>query len=456
MPATNLTKPLTGEELEGLVTSLGTPSALIELGVIAACLAVAWLAVRLLRGAESRPGSIWFGRRVIDSVLFPGIALLLLLFGRWALRDWGVPIALFRVAVPVVLSLLVIRASVRVLRVAFPASHVMRTVERSISWLAWGAVILWITGLLPIILQELDAIQWKVGATQISVRNLLEGVLTASVVLVAALWVSAALESKLLKGATDNLSIRKMAANALRALLLFIGLMFALTAAGIDITALGVLGGALGVGIGFGLQKLASNYVSGFVILAERSIRIGDMVKVDGFEGRITDINTRYTVVRALNGRESIVPNELLITQRVENSSLADRKVLLTSTVQVAYGTDLDVLLPRMVEVIAAVPRVLNDPEPGVQLSAFASDGLELTLLWWIADPENGMGNVRSNVNRAVLRLLNSSGVEIPFPQRVLRSASSTEASAHVDALPPPPVSAPPARTGAVATSEAP
>jgi hypothetical protein len=114
--------------------------------------------------------------------------------------------------------------------------------------------------------------------------------------------------------------MRKMAANALRALLLLVGLMFALSAAGIDLTALGVLGGALGVGIGLGLQKLAANYVSGFVILAERSMRIGDMVKVDGFEGRITDITTRYTVIRALNGREAIVPNEMMITQRVENS----------------------------------------------------------------------------------------------------------------------------------------
>ena len=238
-----------------------------------------------------------------------------------------------------------------------------------------------------------------------------------------ALWVSAALEQKLLEGATDNLSIRKMAANALRAVLLFVGLMFALSAAGIDLTALGVLGGALGVGIGFGLQKLAANYISGFVILAERSMRIGDVVRVDNFEGRITDITTRYTVIRALNGRESIVPNEMLITSRVENSSLADPKVLLQTVVQVAYGTDLATLMPQLVTAILAVPRVLADPAPAVQLSAFASDGLELTVLFWIADPENGQGNVRSQANLAILRTLNEAGVEIPFPQRVMRQA---------------------------------
>ena len=200
-----------------------------------------------------------------------------------------------------------------------------------------------------------------------------------------------------------------------------VGLMFALSAAGIDLTALGVLGGALGVGIGLGLQKLAANYVSGFVILAERSMNIGDVVKADGFEGTITDITTRYTVIRALNGRESIVPNEMMITQRIENSSLADPKVAVSTVVQVAYGTDLDVLMPRMQEVVSQVPRVIGDPAPSVLLSNFAADGLELTVAFWIEDPEKGQLAPRSQVNLALLKLFNDLGVEIPFPQRVVR-----------------------------------
>ena len=239
--------------------------------------------------------------------------------------------------------------------------------------------------------------------------------------LVLALWISAALEKRVLNRTLHDLSLRKVAANALRSVLLLVGLLFALSAVGVDLTALSVLGGALGVGLGFGLQKLASNYVSGFVILFERSLRIGDMVKVDGFEGRITDIRTRYTVIRALNGRESIVPNEMLITQRVENASLADPKVLLTTLVQVAYGTDVQALRPKIDAVVRAVPRVLADPAPAVQLSEFAADGMTLTVLFWIMDPENGQGSVRSDVNLAVLALFEAEGVEIPFPQRVVR-----------------------------------
>jgi small-conductance mechanosensitive channel len=243
-------------------------------------------------------------------------------------------------------------------------------------------------------------------------------------VLLVVLWLSSVIEVRLLSGselAGGSLSLRKMAANATRALLVFIGLLVAMSAAGIPLGALSVLGGAVGVGIGFGLQKLASNYVSGFVILAERSLRIGDVVRVDGFEGRVTDIHTRYTVIRALNGRESIVPNELLITQRVENASLADPRILMTTTVQVAYGTDLSALSPHIVEAVRAVPRVVADPGPAVQLAAFASDGLQLNIVFWIADPQNGQGNVLSDVNLAVLRTLKDSGVEIPFPQRVVR-----------------------------------
>ena len=195
--------------------------------------------------------------------------------------------------------------------------------------MVWGGLVLWLTGALPFLMEEMEDVQWRIGGASVSLLMLLQGALSAGAVLLLVLWMSATIEAQLLKGAVGtSISARKMAANATRAMLLVIGVLIALTAVGIPIGALSVLGGAIGVGIGLGLQKLAANYVSGFVILAERSLRIGDLVKVDNFEGHITDIKTRYTVIRALSGRESIVPNEMLITQRVENASLADRNVL--------------------------------------------------------------------------------------------------------------------------------
>jgi small-conductance mechanosensitive channel len=414
-----------GLDLGGLLAwlqSLAAPSTLVELAVIAGCLALSAALVRLVRGPHPRPG-IWFGRGIVDGVLFPALALAAVLAARWVLHGAGAQGA-FRIAVPVLTSLVAIRIGVRVLDAAFPRSRLVKVAERSISWVAWGAVVLWVTGLMPVLMAALDNVRWKMGGAEVSVWSLIEGTFTAGAVLLVVLWLSAAIEGRLLAGAAgggDDLSLRKIAANATRALLVFVGLLLALSAAGIPLGALGVLGGAVGVGIGFGLQKLAANYVSGFVILAERSLRIGDTVLVDGFEGRITDIHTRYTVIRALNGRESIVPNELLITQRVENASLSDPRIVLRTTVQVAYGTDLDRLMPRLRDAVVAVPRVLSDPMPGVLLSSFAADGLELAVMFWISDPQNGEGNVRSDVNRAILRALNEAGVEIPFPQRVVR-----------------------------------
>ncbi|MBT9598709.1 MAG: mechanosensitive ion channel [Vitreoscilla sp.] len=409
--------------LDEMLTALGRSSAWIEAGVVLGCLGAAWVVVRLIRGAQVPQGSVWFGRRIIDGVLFPILALALAYGARRVMLGLDLPLAVFKIAIPVLLSFAVIRLSVRVLSAAFPASRVVRVAERTISWLAWLTVVAWITGVLPVLLDELDTIQFKLGGAHVSVRNVIEGALSAGFVLVLVLWVSAAIESRLLQGAYgEQLSLRKAAANGVRAILTFVGLLLALTAVGIDLTALSVLGGAIGVGLGFGLQKLAANYVSGFVILAERSLRIGDMVKVDGFEGRITDIATRYTVIRALNGREAIVPNEMLITQRVENSSLADPKVLISTVVQVAYDTDLDTLRPQLVQSVQGVERVLSDPAPAVQLSGFATDGLELTVQFWITDPENGSGNARSEVNLAILRCLNAQGVEIPYPQRVVRT----------------------------------
>jgi small-conductance mechanosensitive channel len=176
----------------------------------------------------------------------------------------------------------------------------------------------------------------------------------------------------------------------------------------------------LGVGLGFGLQKLASNYVSGFVILFERSVRIGDTIKVDSFEGVVADIKTRYTLLRGSNGRESIVPNEKLITERIENLSLADPKLLLTTTVTVGYDSNVEQVEAILIDAAMATNRVLKDPSPAARLANLGADGLEYQLLFWIADPENGQLNVRSDINTRMLKGLRAAGIDIPFQQRVL------------------------------------
>ena len=402
---------------------LNSFEALQELMLFAACVGVALALVWALRRATFQwELKVLLGRHLVDGVLFPSLLLGLVFASRsiWAKSH---PLWLFDFLLPVCVSLAAIRLGVKVLQAAFKDAAWVRPVERSLSWLAWGAVVLWLTGLLPMVLEELDLIQWKVGSSHLSVRTLIEGGLTAGLVMLLTLWVSSAIESRLLRTSTGSeLSLRKAVSNAVTSLLMFVGLMVSLSAVGIDLTALSVLGGAVGVGIGFGLQKLAANYVSGFVILAERSMRIGDSVKLDGFEGRVTDIKARYTVIRAPTGRESIVPNEMLINSRVENLSLADSKVLQSTSVLVAYGSDVDLVMQLLTQACDMQMRVLQEPATFVTLTSFAADGLEFSAHYWVDEQQPGLLTLKSEINLSILKLLNEHGIEIPYPQRVVHS----------------------------------
>jgi len=433
MAAAGLSSPLEtlrGVKLEQAWATMTYGSALIELGVLCGGLLLAWALVRAVSRAvpQGSNASVLLGRRAFDGALFPLLLLLLIYAAHATLKIAGVPLFLLALALPVLLSLAIIRVGVKVLQAAFKQAPLVRVLERSISWLAWLAVVLWITGLLPLLLGELDSIVWRVGGSKLTALDVLGGALTAAAVLIVALWVSSAIEDRLLASATGgDLSLRKAVSNGVRALLVGVGLILSLTAVGIDLTALSVLGGAIGVGVGLGLQKLAASYVSGFVMLAERSVRIGDSVRIDNFEGRITDIKARYTVVRALSGRESVVPNDMFISNRIENLSLTDPKVLQTTTVPVVHGSDADRVMSLLEAAARTQPRVLADPAPAAQLSQFGPDGLEFTLCYWIVDPENGQGNLRSAINLEILRSLRAHGVEIVSAQRVFQIQNAAQ-----------------------------
>jgi small-conductance mechanosensitive channel len=206
-----------------------------------------------------------------------------------------------------------------------------------------------------------------------------------------------------------------------KAALLIVAVLVVLPLIGVDLTVLSVFGGALGVGLGLGLQKIASNYVSGFIILLDRSIRLGDMITADSHYGEVTNITTRYVVVRSLTGVEAIIPNDTLVTTTVLNHSYSDRSVRLVVRVQVAYRTDMAGVLSLLLEVARRHPRVLKEPEPTAQILQLAESGVDLELGFWIKDPERGSQNVRSDISVDLLSEFGSRGIEIPYPQREVR-----------------------------------
>jgi small-conductance mechanosensitive channel len=240
------------------------------------------------------------------------------------------------------------------------------------------------------------------------------------VTLIAAVWLSGSVERKLMRAPLDS-NLRIVLARLSKVAMMFLALMITLPLVGIDLTALSVFGGALGVGLGFGLQKIMANYVSGFIILLDRSIRIGNIVQVGADGGEVTQITTRYTVLKHPGGNEFIVPNETLIGTTVQNQTYSNSRIRLATSVGVAYDTDLDLATRLMAEAAKAQPRALAEPAPKVFLTQFADSAINLEVGFWIDDPEEGKGNIVSDVNFAIWRSFKEHGIAIPFPQREVR-----------------------------------
>ncbi|NEX60436.1 mechanosensitive ion channel family protein [Noviherbaspirillum galbum] len=414
--------------LSDLWSDLQDPGLLLQLGVLAFCLSAGWLVAKLLRGRVTAERAQWrvmrFGVESFSRVLWPLLALAFVALAKTLLVA-GHHVNLLRVAIPLLGSFALIRLAFYILRRVFvkggQAGAFVLAFEKAFATLVWGGVALYITGLLPDIVYYLEHTVIPVGRNKVTLMTIAQGAASVLVTLALALWFGAVLEERLMGMTGVHSSLRVVMARMTRTLLVFLAVLLSLSLVGIDLTVLSVFGGALGVGLGLGLQKIVSSYVSGFVILIERSLAIGDMVTVDKFSGQVTHINTRYTVLRGLDGVETVVPNEMLLSNTVQNYSLTDRMLRLATRINVAYRSDVDQVLALMEQAGASVPRVLKQPAPAALLMKFDADGFELELGFWIADPENGRGGVISDVNRAIWRLFSAHGIEVPYPQREVR-----------------------------------
>jgi small-conductance mechanosensitive channel len=304
------------------------------------------------------------------------------------------------------------------------------TFEKIFALLVWLAVALYITGLWPDLFAYLDNTLVPLGRHKVSLATILQAAASVVVLLMLALWAGAALEERLMGVQGIHSSLRVVMARMSRAILIVVAVLLSLSMVGIDLTVLSVFGGALGVGLGLGLQRIASNYVSGFVILLERSLSIGDMITVDKYSGKVSNINTRYTVLQGLDGVETVLPNEMLISGPVRNESLSTRTVRAATALSVAYGSDLDVLIPMLEALPVGVPRVLESPAPGVSFNKFDTGGFELELGFWIGDPENGRGGVVSEVNKKIYALVQSGDIKLAAPPLDPRQVDALIASA--------------------------
>lgn len=401
-----------------------------ELLLIGASLGLGWLLARTINKRFPDVGVGAWKLTGFARVLSPAIAILLLLVARAAFKAW-LPTSILNLALAALIALALIRLVAYLLHSGFAPGSVVQLMERIATWLVVLALLLHVTGLHLDVLNALDEVSLTLGKQRISLLTVFEGVLSVSMTLVITLSIGRLLERRLMKAEGLNLNHRIVLAKAMRALLVFFGVLIALPLAGIDITFLSVFGGALGVGLGFGLQKVASNYISGFIILLDRSIRIGDMVTIGDHFGEITEINNRYTVLKEQDGTEAIIPNETLITSTVINHSFTNREVRIHVPVSVAYGTDVERALAILIEAALANPRVLRDRAPSAYLREFGDNGLNLELVIWIRDPEEGQISLRSALNLEILKRFQAGGIEIPYPRRDIRILESPPPTAN-------------------------
>ncbi|EUC17212.1 mechanosensitive ion channel family protein [Paraburkholderia hospita] len=415
--------------LGDVVRDFGQPVILWQVGVLLGTLAFAYLLARLMRHAldakrETRHGALRFGAEALNRALFPLLGGVLVWIAR-AIAGQFIHTSLLDLALVPLFGIGLIYIVFYLARRVFGRDDSAHTwlslVEKVVSLIVWVGMVLTVMGIQNDVLKWMASVQFRIANTHVTLLSLLSGLLWVCVTMIVAMWLGAALEDRLMRSGALDANLKVVLSRVGRALLILGAVLISLSLVGIDITVLGVFGGALGVGLGFGLQKIASNYVSGFIILIDRSLRIGDTINVSGLQGMVTQIRTRYTVVRGLDGIETLVPNEKLITDVVQNQSSYLTRGNAKATLQISYSTDVEKAMALLVEATHGVDRVLQEPAPTPYLAGFGPDGINLELGYWIQDAATGTSAVRSNVNRNIWRLFSENGIAIPYAQREVR-----------------------------------
>ena len=431
---------MTEISFEALMRLLGQNSTRIELAVIAGCLLLAGLLSRLIKRRQraktdydNLSAAARLGVDGLQRLLFPLTGVATLSAARALYGALHQPPVLMHLVIAMLVAMGVIRMTVYALRQVFSPAGWLSTFEFLIGLTIWTAWALHALDILPEVIDWLDHQQVALGKQKLSLWALMQGGAWVLVTLIVAIWLSGSVERKLMRAPLDS-NLRIVLARLSKVALMFLALMITLPLVGIDLTALSVFGGALGVGLGFGLQKIMANYVSGFIILLDRSIRIGDLISVGSDRGQVQQITTRYTVLRSPSGVQSIVPNETLISSVVQNEGLSDREVRLAVTVQVGYADDVERALSILEECARVHERVLPEPAPRAFLHSFGDSGINLELGMWITDPENGTLGIRSAVQLEILRRFRAENIEIPFPQREIRVLNPADNVALCDA----------------------
>lgn len=402
-------------------------SGVIELSVIASAGVLGFLFAGLMRRLIERlyphtdDHEVSRVGRVLSSLAPPILWVVLLWIGTAALKGAGQPNDLARLAASLLNAWIVIRLVSSVVADPFWS--------RLFAMAAWTVAALNALRLLQPTIALLDGVAVTMGDLRVSLYLVIKAAALAVILLWLATTVARVVNHRVTRAKTLTPSVQTLIVQAVRLGSTLIAILIALNAVGIDLTAFAVLSGAIGVGLGFGLQKIVSNFVSGVIILMDRSIKPGDVVEVGDTYGWITSLGARYAAIRTRDGTEHLIPNEEFIINRVINWTHSDSAVRRKIPVGVSYDTDLDAVIPIIREAVAKTPRVLSSHKVNVLVRGFGDSAIDLEARFWIADPQNGVANVSSDCYLNVWRALRDANVEIPFPQRDIHIRTAAPAS---------------------------
>jgi small-conductance mechanosensitive channel len=425
--------------IEGFFDILFTRNVLAEIAAVSACLWAGWMVGTALRNHDRRRGintpTALTGKYLMSQgivVVAPVVvALLLVVLARGMLAAAHFDGTIMDAAIRLIGAYVVVRVVVFLFAASLGNKSWMQHWENRITLLIWLAIAAEYLGWLDPIIATLDSVGMAAGKSRITVWSILKLLFTLTLFVLVAAWISRWVERRLKRLSNLAPSTRIGISKFANAFLIGLSILMGLNAAGVDLTALTVLTGAIGLGLGFGLQSIAANFVSGFVLLMDRSIKPGDVISLSGQSGTSTEnfgwvqeLRGRYVVVRDRDGVEMLVPNQQLIANAVINWSYTDPRIRLKLPIRVSYRDDPELALKVLLNACENQRRVLRDPLPVSRLMHFGDSGIELELRFWISDPQDGVNNVRSDVNRAIWRLFKEHNITIPVAQHDIRVRS--------------------------------
>jgi small-conductance mechanosensitive channel len=393
----------------------------VQIAAVIAAFALAYVVGRRTRGwLKKHTGHPIFGRaiRIVLPLWMPLLWAILQWFSYTAANTFEFPNRLLDSMTVLLFAWVAIRL----------ASHLVRNpvFANVLVWTVWTIAALnildWIEPTRQL-LEGAELFELSEGSV-ISLYTIVIWTLSLFVMLSAAVYLSGFLETRIRTIRTLSPSLQVLFIKSLKIVLIGLAIIVAITSVGIDLTALAVFGGALGVGIGFGLQRIVSNLISGVILLVDKSIKPGDVIAIAGTYGWVTALGGRYVSVVTRDGVEHLIPNEMLISERVENWTHTHSRTRLKVDVGVHYKTDIHQAMAICLEAASATERVLSDPEPKCLLIEFGDNSVNLQVRFWIKDAHNGVQNVKSAVLLLIWDKFKESGIEIPYPQRDLHLRS--------------------------------